>query len=56
MIEAFSMVGGEGIEPSHSCEYGILSPARLPIPPPARVVHYKGMYQRCIVLYLSVKS
>ncbi len=31
------MVGGEGIEPSHCCQYWILSPARLPIPPPARV-------------------
>jgi hypothetical protein len=23
----------EGVEPTHSCEYGILSPARLPVPP-----------------------
>jgi hypothetical protein len=29
-------VGGEGIEPSSSCEHWILSPARLPVPPPAR--------------------
>ena len=23
----------EGVEPTHSCLYGILSPARLPVPP-----------------------
>jgi hypothetical protein len=27
----------EGIEPTHSCEYWILSPARLPVPPRRRV-------------------
>ena len=27
------MVPEEGVEPTHSCEYGILSPARLPVPP-----------------------
>lgn len=30
------MVLGEGIEPSHCCQYGILSPARLPVPPSQR--------------------
>ena len=28
------MVLGAGIEPAHSEEYRILSPVRLPIPPP----------------------
>ena len=27
------MVPEEGVEPTHSCLYGILSPARLPVPP-----------------------
>ena len=27
------LVPEEGVEPTHSCEYGILSPARLPVPP-----------------------
>ena len=27
------MVGEEGLEPSRSCDHGILSPVRLPIPP-----------------------
>ncbi len=31
------MVGGEGLEPSYPCGHGILSPARLPVPPPALV-------------------
>ncbi len=31
------MVGREGLEPSYPCGHGILSPARLPIPPPALV-------------------
>lgn len=26
----------EGLEPTHSCEYWILSPARLPVPPRRR--------------------
>ncbi len=30
------LVGGEGLEPSNPCGHGILSPARLPVPPPAR--------------------
>jgi hypothetical protein len=30
----FFLVPREGIEPSHGCPYRILSPARLPIPPP----------------------
>ncbi len=29
----FFSVPEEGLEPSHSCEYWILNPARLPIPP-----------------------
>lgn len=32
--QQFSIMPGEGIEPSHSREYRILSPARLPISPP----------------------
>lgn len=32
------MVGEEGIEPSRACAHRILSPARLPIPPPAQLV------------------
>jgi hypothetical protein len=27
------LVPEEGVEPTHSCLYGILSPARLPVPP-----------------------
>jgi hypothetical protein len=27
------MVPEEGVEPTHRCRYGILSPARLPVPP-----------------------
>ena len=30
---ACRMVPEEGVEPTHSCLYGILSPARLPVPP-----------------------
>lgn len=33
---SFVLVGGEGIEPSIPCENGILSPARIPVPPPAQ--------------------
>jgi hypothetical protein len=29
----FRAVPTEGIEPTHCCQYWILSPARLPIPP-----------------------
>jgi hypothetical protein len=31
------VVGEEGIEPSQDCSYRILSPARLPVPPLARI-------------------
>ncbi len=34
------MVGGEGIEPSLSCENQILSLARLPVPPLAQRNNY----------------
>ena len=33
----FNRVPGEGLEPSLPCGNRILSPARLPIPPPGRV-------------------
>ena len=33
IVLVLSMVPEEGVEPTHSCEYGILSPARLPVPP-----------------------
>ena len=35
-VGCFLLVGEEGIEPSRDCSHRILSPARLPIPPPAQ--------------------
>ena len=32
-IRSREEVPAEGIEPTHPCEYWILSPARLPVPP-----------------------
>lgn len=40
------MVGGEGIEPSLSCENQILSLARLPIPPLAQLVNPNQLYHK----------
>lgn len=34
------MVPGEGLEPSRHCWHRILSPARLPIPPPRHGAEY----------------
>gem|GEM_PF-4283659 len=56
-VGCFLLVGEEGIEPSRTCVHRILSPARLPIPPPAQVVHtikmiVNGRLNRVIVLYL----
>src|SRR5690348_8416336 len=35
-MKEFLLVGEEGIEPSRTCVHRILSPARLPVPPPAQ--------------------
>lgn len=40
------LVGGEGIEPSLSCENQILSLARLPIPPLAQLVNPNRLYHK----------
>lgn len=40
------MVGGEGIEPSRPCGHRILSPACIPIPPPALQTRY-GKHLKC---------
>ena len=37
--EKSTPVPGKGIEPSHPCEYWILSPARLPVPPSGRIFY-----------------
>ena len=34
-----SLVGGVGVEPTWPCGPGILSPLRLPVPPPAPASH-----------------
>ena len=48
-------VPAEGIEPTHPCEYWILSPARLPVPP--RRLATAGASQLYFILnYLSRPS
>ena len=43
------LVAEVGLEPTHSCEYRILNPARLPIPPLGRGGRsYSSPRQRCI--------
>ena len=37
IVSDYLMVPGTGIEPVQPCDRGILSPLRLPIPPPGRV-------------------
>jgi hypothetical protein len=49
--ESFFEVPGKGIEPPRYCYHRILSPARLPVPPPG----LNGA-QRYIILTLSTKS
>jgi hypothetical protein len=52
------MVPAEGFEPTHSCEYWILNPARLPVPPrrlvslPFRTV---GHARKCKLRMLDVR-
>jgi hypothetical protein len=36
----FYLVPGAGIEPARCCQRGILSPVRLPIPPPGHLEIY----------------
>ena len=50
--EARLYVGKRGIEPPRDCSHRILSPARLPVPPPARYkffafLLYQGLYFFC---------
>ena len=54
------MVGIDGLEPSHSCEYQILSLARLPIPPYPQsssliilaFSRLKGLVELCMQIYI----
>ena len=45
-----------GIEPLHPCGLRILSPPRLPVPPPRRAAHHSARYGQAPTRHRSVKG